>query len=69
MLCYFVGGLVCFNIRDGHLADYEGKMSELESSGLWKIISKRSMPFYESDDMPKETFVFLYQVLDFANSN
>lgn len=58
-----VGGLVCFNIRDGQLEDYQGKISELESMGLWKFISKRSLPFFETDDMPKETFLFIYQAL------
>lgn len=61
-----IGGLVCFNIRDGQLEDYQEKISELESLGSWKLISKRSLPFFESDDMPRETFLFICQVLDSA---
>jgi len=59
-----IGGLICFNIRDGQLVDYQGKISELETLGKWKKVSKTVIPFFESDGMPKETMVFVYKVLD-----
>ena len=61
---HFSGGLICFNIRDGKLVDYQGTISELETSGKWEKVSKTVIPFFESDGMPKETMVFTYKVLD-----
>jgi len=57
-------GLICFNIRDGQLDDYQGKISELDTSGKWEKVSRTVIPFFESDGMPKETMVFVYKVLD-----
>lgn len=59
-----IGGLICFNIRDGQLVDYQEKISELETSGKWENVSKTVIPFFKSDGMPKETMVFVYKVLD-----
>lgn len=61
---YISGGLICFNIRDGQLVDYQDKISELETSGKWEKVSKTVIPFFKSDGMPKETMVFVYKVLD-----
>ena len=68
-ICYvffsasFVGGIICFNVRDGELDDYQGKMLELEKEGRWENVSKKTMPLYESDDMPKEVSGYIYRVL------
>ena len=47
--------------------DYQGKISELESSSKWEVVSKTIIPFFATDDMPKDTIVFLYRVLDLIN--
>lgn len=56
-------GLLCFNIRDSELDDYQGKMLELEKEGRWENVSKKTMPLYASDGMPKEVFGYIYRVL------
>ena len=58
-----LGGLLCFNLRCGELDDYHVTMSELEKAGRWELVSKKVVPFFESDDMPKETLAFVYKVL------
>jgi len=57
------GGPICFNIREGHLDYFKGKMLDLEKAGRWKQISRVTVPYFESDDLPKETFVFTYKLL------
>ena len=59
----FIDGLLCFTIRDSELDDYQGKMLELEKEGRWENVSKKTMPLYESDGMPKEVFGYIYRVL------
>lgn len=58
-----IDGILCFNIWEGYLEDFQEMMTELEKAGKWMCLSKRTLPFYEADDMPKECWGFVYKVL------
>ncbi|CAH3145305.1 unnamed protein product [Porites evermanni] len=57
------GGIICFNMRDGQLDDYLEKINELERTGRWEMISKNAVSFFETEEMPRETYAFLFRVL------
>ena len=63
LLNHFAGGLLCFNTRINELDDYQSVMSDLEKAGKWSLISKKTVPYFAVDDMPKETWAFVYKVL------
>ena len=63
LLIHFADGLLCFNIRINELDDYQGVMSDLEKTGKWSLFSKKTVPYFAADDMPKETLAFVYKVL------
>ena len=55
---------MCFNIRNSDLKElYEGKLQELEETGKCQLVSKEKMPYFENDDLPKETNAFIYKVM------
>ena len=55
---------MCFNIRNHDLKElYEGKLQELEETGKCQLVSKETMPYYDNDDLPKETNAFIYKVM------
>ena len=60
---FFAAGLICFDIRDTELGDYQGMMLELEKDGRWIKVSEKKIPLYENDDLPKDILGFLYRVL------
>ena len=63
ILIIFVGGVICFNIRDNQLVDYQAKIRELEKAARWEMITKNVVSFFESREMPKETYVLLFRVV------
>ena len=50
-------------MRDGQLDDYLEKINELERTGRWEMISKNAVSFFETEEMPRETYAFLFRVL------
>lgn len=60
---FFAAGLICFDIRDTELGDYQEMMLELEKDGRWIKVSEKKIPLYENDDLPKDILGFLYRVL------
>ena len=63
LLLLFIGGIICFNVRDGQLDDYREKIKELERTARWEVISKNAVSFFETEEMPRETYAFLFRVL------
>ena len=63
LLLLFIGGIICFNVRDGQLDDYREKIQELERTARWEVISKNAVSFFETEEMPRETYAFLFRVL------
>lgn len=57
-----IGGLLCFTIRSNEVDNYQAKMDELVSERRWERVSKKEVPFYEAEDMPKEIMAFIYRV-------
>ncbi|XP_068670891.1 methyltransferase-like protein 27 [Montipora capricornis] len=56
------GGLLCFTIRSKEVDNYQAKMDELVSERRWERVSKKEVPFYEAEDMPKKIMAFIYRV-------
>ena len=46
ILIIFVGGVICFNIRDNQLVDYQAKIRELEKVARWEMITKNVVSFF-----------------------
>ena len=63
LLITFAGGVICFNIRDNKLVDYQAKIRELEKAARWEMITKNVVSFFKSKEMPKETYVLLFRVV------
>ena len=63
ILIISVGGVICFNIRDNQLVDYQAKIRELEKAARWEMITKNVVSFFESEEMPRETYALLFRVL------
>ena len=59
----FVGGLLCFTMRDLDVKEYEEKMLELEKAGRWKAFARARLPYSDNDDLPQETNGFFFKVL------
>jgi len=38
-------------------------MLELEKAGRWENVSKTAVPYFDKDDLPRETSAFVYKVL------
>ena len=57
------GGVLCFNIQINALDDYQGMVLEVEKVGRWSLFSKKILPYFAADDIPKETLAFVYKVL------
>ena len=55
--------MLCFNIRVTELDDYQERMLKLEKEDRWSLFSKKKLPYFAADDMPKETWAFVYKVL------
>ena len=61
ILIIFVGGVICFNIRDNQLVDYQAKIRELEKAARWEMITKNVVSFFESDEIfDKSDAVFFF---------
>lgn len=60
---FVLGGLLCFNVRDSRMDDFQGKMSELENAGIWRNVCRTTVPYFDRDDMPNDTMAFVYKVL------
>ena len=61
ILIIFVGGAICFNIRDNQLVDYQAKIRELEKAARWEMITKNVVSFFESDEIfDKSDAVFFF---------
>ncbi|CAH3163170.1 unnamed protein product [Pocillopora meandrina] len=56
-------GLLCFNIWEGQLGDYQEMMRQLEKDGKWICLSRETLPLFTAVDMPKECLGFVYKVL------
>ena len=51
---------MCFNIRCNELEDYEPKMVELEKAWMWENVSKATITYFKSEDLPKEALGFVF---------
>ena len=61
ILIIFVGGVICFNIRDNQLVDYQAKIRELEKAARWEMITKNVVSFFESEEIfDKSDAVFFF---------
>ena len=61
ILIIFVGGVICFNIRDNQLVDYQAKIRELEKAARWEMITKNVASLFESDEIfDKSDAVFFF---------
>ena len=68
ILIIFVGGVICFNIRDNQLVDYQAKIRELEKAARWELITKNVVSFFESDeifDKSDAVFFFFFLIFNF----
>ena len=61
ILIIFVGGVICLNIRDNQLLDYQAKIGDLEKAARWEMITKNVVSFFESDEIfDKSDAVFCF---------
>ena len=61
ILIIFVGGVICFNIQDNQLVDYQAKIRELEKAARWEMITKNVVSFFESEEIfDKSDAVFFF---------
>ena len=68
ILIIFVGGVICFNIRDNQLVNYPAKIRELEKAARWEMITKNVVSFFESEeifDKSDAVFFFLSSIFKF----
>lgn len=59
---HVAGGLFCFPMRDLDLKEYEGKMLELERARKWQPLIKQKLPFFDNEELPRETNAFIFKV-------
>ena len=45
------------------MVDYQAKIQELEKAARWEMITKNVVSFFESEEMPRETYALLFRVL------
>jgi len=38
-------------------------MTELEEAGIWEKLSSKKISYFESKDLPRDAFGFVYKVL------
>ena len=61
ILIIFVGGVICFNIRDNQLVNYPAKIREIEKAARWEMITKNVVSFFESEEIfDKSDAVFFF---------
>ena len=60
---FFADGVLCFNIKKEELKHYQEMMTELEKDGDWIFMSKESSPFSAAEDLPSDSWGFVYKVL------
>ena len=68
ILIIFVGGVICFNIQDNQLVDYQAKIRELEKAARREMITKNVVSFFESEeifDKSDAVFFFLSSIFKF----
>ena len=66
ILIIFVGGVICFNIRDNQLVDYQAKIRELEKAARWEMITKNVVSLFESEEIfDKSDAVFFFFIFNF----
>ena len=66
ILIIFVGGVICFNIRDNQLVDYQAKIRELEKAARWEMITNNVVYFFESEEIfDKSDGVFFFFISNF----
>ena len=58
ILIIFVGGVICFNIRDNQLVDYQAKIRELEKAARWEMITKNVVSFLKVRKCPEKLTIF-----------
>ena len=52
-----------FIIRDNQLDAHQAKIRELGKAARWEVITENVVSFFESEEMPRETYAFLFRVL------
>lgn len=57
------GSTAFFNIRDNQLDAYQAKIWKLGKAARWEVITKNVVSFFESEEMSRETYAFLFRVL------
>ena len=67
ILIIFVGGVICFNIRENQLVDYQAKIRELEKVARWEMITKNVVSFFESEEIfdKSDAVFFLSSIFKF----
>ena len=63
-LIYFVfyillGGLLCFDIREQCMEEWEDKLKELEVKGIWETVTKEKLSVDDND----KTNAFVFKLL------
>ncbi|CAH3029344.1 unnamed protein product [Porites evermanni] len=59
------GGVICFNIRDNQLVDYQAKIRELEKAARWEVITKNVVSFFESKEIFDKSDAFFFFIFNF----
>lgn len=57
------GGLLCFDIYEQHLDEWQNKLLEFQSEGIFDNVMREKIPLYGVNDYPDKTNAFVYKVL------
>lgn len=60
---FLAGGLLCFDIYDQHLDEWQNKLLDFENDRIWENITKAKVPLFGADNFPAETNAFVFKLL------
>lgn len=57
------GGLLCFDIFDEDMMEWQQKLLEMVNSGILEQVTKERVPLYKVEGRQTETNAFVFKVL------
>ena len=63
MLFFIAGGLLCFDIFDEDMVEWQQKLLQMVNSGILECVTKEKVPLYNVEGRQTETNAFVFKVL------
>ena len=62
-LLFIAGGLLCFDVFDEDMMEWQQKLLQMVNSGILECVTKEKVPLYNVEGRQTDTNAFVFKVL------